>query len=261
MFETARFEARQQLPGAVALAIGISVFAGMMIAIAPGILAEVDLEALTAQLPPQMVAAFSLSVIGTIEGFIALELYEFVWLLGLGIYVAYQGAGDIADDIEAGRMDMVLSAPVSRGQVVLEKFLALWTPMLVVNAVVFAVVFAGTRLIDDPIAVTDLLAVHALSIPYLLCCGALGVFASVAAPRRVVAEGAAVGILVGTFLIEAVTIGTDAEWLASGAPMQYYDPVAILTASEYDLWGAGILLAGTAVLLLASRQWFERRDI
>lgn len=261
MLETARYDAERRLPGSVVLALGFAAFAAMMALVAPGLLDQGNLGTFVEQYPPQLVEAFDLHVIGTIEGFMALELYEFGWLLGLGAYVAYSAAGTIAGDIDDDRMDLLLAAPVSRNRVVAEKFLALLVPIVVVNAVVLLAVFAGTTFIDRPIALVDLIAVHALSVPYLLCCGALGMLASVLAPRRLIAEGAAVSLLVAAFLLEAITKGTDFEWLGTVTPMRYYDPVAILTASEYDLSGAGLLFGVAVVLLLASQAWFRRVDV
>jgi ABC-2 type transport system permease protein len=261
MFETARYESGRRLPGTAVLAAGLSAFAAMMILIAPGLLEEVDLAALVESYPPELVAALQLDLIGTIEGFLALELYWFGWLLVLGVYLAYSAAGSVAGDVESGRMDTLLAAPVSRERLVTEKFLALLTPIVVVNVVVLVVVYAGTSLVDLPVDAADLLAVHALSVPYLLCCAAFGTFVSVVASRRVVAEGVAAGTLLGTFLLETAVTGTDVAWLGTVAPMRYYDPLAILTASEYDYAGAGVLLAAAVGLLLASRLWFARRDI
>lgn len=261
MFETARFESERRLPGSAVVALGLSAFAAMMVLIAPGILGEFDVAALTESFPPALVESMQLEVIATIEGFMALELYWFGWLIVLGVYVAYEAASTVAGDVEDGTMDTLLAAPVSRWRVLAEKYLALLVPILLVNAVVLVVVAAGTRLVDEPIAAVDLVAVHALSVPYLLFWGAFGMLASVTAPRRVVAEGVAAGALVATFLVETVADGTDLDWLGVVSPTRYYDPVAILTASEYDYVGAATLLAGAAVLLLASGAWFARRDV
>jgi len=261
MFETARFEGERRLTGSVVVALGLSAFAAMMVLIAPAILDEFDVAALTESFPPALVEAMRLDVIATIEGFMALELYWFGWLLVLGIYVAYNAASAIAGDIDDGTMDTLLAAPVSRWQVLFEKYLSLLVPILVVNVVVLVVVYAGTQLVNEPIAAVDLVAVHALSVPYLLFWGAFGMLASVIAPRRVVAEGVAAGALVATFLVETVADGTDLDWLGLVSPTRYYDPVAILTASDYNYTGAALLLAGTAVLLLASGAWFARRDV
>lgn len=261
MFETARFEAARRLPGSAVVAAGLSAFAAMMVLVAPGILAEFDVAALTESFPPALVEAMQLEVIGTIEGFLALELYWFGWLLVLGIYVAYSAASTIAGDVEDGTMDTLLAAPVSRRQVLAEKFLSLATPILVVNVVVLGVVYGGTQLVGEPVAAVDLVAVHALSIPYLLFWGAFGMLTSVVVSSRVLAEGVAAGTLVATFLVETVADGTDIDWLGLLSPTRYYDPVTILTASEYDLVGAGVLLAGAAALLLAGGAVFARRDV
>jgi ABC-2 type transport system permease protein len=85
--------------------------------------------------------------------------------------------------------------------------------------------------------------------------------ASVVAPRRRLAEGIAAGTLVATFLVETVADGADVDWLGLLSPTRYYDPVAILTAGDYDYVGAGVLLAAGAVLLLTSGVLFARRDV
>lgn len=261
MLETVRYESEQRLPGSLVLAVGLAAFAAMMVLIAPGLLGEVDMAALAEQLPPAFVEAFDLELMGTIEGFLAIELYQFLWLVGLGAYVAYSAGSTIAGDVETGRIDTLLAAPISREHLLAEKYLALLTPILFANVAVFSVVFAGTRFVGEPIAAADLVAVHALSLPYFLCCGAFGMLASVAAPGRVVAEGIAAGGVVGTFLLDTVAQSSDRTWLGTVAPMRYYEPTAILTASEYDLADAGILLAATVLLLAGSALWFREVDI
>lgn len=261
MFETTRFEGQRRLPSTVVIATGLSAFAAMVVLIAPGILGEVDLEQLFERLPTVIVERFGLAQMGTFEGFLAIEFYEFVWLIGLGAYVAYSAAGTIAGDIEDGRMDTLLAAPISRSRLLLEKYLALLVPILVVNAVVFGVVVAAAAVIDEPITYRDLLAVHALSVPYLLLCGSVGMLASVLTPRRLVAEGVAAGAIIGTFLVQTVVEGTSASWLGAVAPMRYYEPLAILTASEYDLMGTAILSIATVAFLLVSVLLFVEVDV
>jgi len=261
MFETVAYESRQRLPGTAVLAASLAAFAGMVIAITPGVIGEVDMDAILAQLPPGLVESLGLGELGTAEGFIALELYQFVWIVGLGAYLAYTAASTIAGDVETGRLDTVLAAPIGRTRLLLEKYLALLTPIAVVNVVVFTVIYAGAIYIDEPIAATDLAMVHLLSVPYLLACAAVGMLASVLAPRRLVAEGVAAGAIVGTFLLQTIVVGADVEWLGAIAPMRYYDPLTILTESHYDLAGAAILLAAAAALIVAASIAFRERDL
>lgn len=261
MLETTRYEAEKRLLGSLALSGGLAAFAAMMALLAPGLLGEVDVAALAEQLPPAFVAAFDLELMGTMEGFLAIELYQFLWLVGLGAYVAYVAGGAIAGDVETGRMDTLLAAPIARERLLLENYLALLSSILLANVAVFGTVFATTRLVSEPIPAADLVAVHALSVPYFCCCGAFGTLASVTAPSRLVAEGVAAGGIVGAFLLDTVAASSDLPWLGTVAPMRYYDPTAVLTASEYDLAGAAILLAATVVLLAAAGAWFREVDI
>lgn len=261
MFETTRFESERRLPAAVVIGIGLSAFAAMMVLIAPGVLGDVDIQALVARLPPGLVEQFRLREMGTVEGFLAIEFYQFLWLLGLGGYVAYAAGGTIAGDAETDRLDTLLSAPLSRSRLLLEKYLALLTAIVVVNLVVLGAVYTGFSIIEEPLVVRDLAAVHVLSLPYFLTCAAWGMVVSVLASRRLVAEGLAVGGVIGAFLLNSAVSGTDLSPVGAIAPMRYYDPLTVLTAGDYDLAGAGILLLGTGALLIVSIQLFQRADI
>lgn len=261
MFETTRFEARQRLTAAAGISLALAAFAAMVLLIAPGVVRDIDVEALLAQLPPALVESFGLAQMGTVEGFLALELYQFIWTLGLGCYLAYLAAGTIAGDIEADRLDTLLAAPISRRRLLVEKYLALLAPILIVDVVVFAVVAVGSRLVAEPIALVDLLVVHGLAVPYLLACGAFGLVTSVVASRLVVAEGVAVGAIIGSFLLRTLVSSTDLSWLGHLAPMAYYDPLTILTRSQYDLTGGAILVGVAAVLLAGSVLIFEEVDV
>lgn len=261
MFETTRFEAERLLPASAVIALSLAAFGGMMTLAAPGILGDVDMEAFLEQLPPALIERMGLAEMGSLEGFIAIELYQFVWLLGLGAYFAYYAAGTIAGDEEEGRLDTLLAAPVSRRRLLIEKYLALLLPIVVVNVIVFVAVYAAAVFVNEPIAIADLGAVHVLSMPYFLACGAFGMLTSVASPRRLIAEGVGAGGIIGTFLLESLVTPTDVAWIGAISPMRYYDPLTILTASEYDLGGAGILLTASIALIGVSSWLFGRSDI
>lgn len=261
MLELAVYGARKRVKGALALSVGLSAFSVLYAAFYPSFATGFDMDQYIDALPQVFVEAFGLRAFGTIEGFLATELYHFAWVILLGVYLAYSAAGLVAGDVESERMDLLLSLPVSRGRVVAEKYLALVPGVLVVNAVVAAVTWLSTHAIGYPVAATDLLAVHALSIPYLLCCAAVGLAFSVAADRESVAQRGAMATVFGLFLLETVVSTTDYAWLGAIAPMRYFDPTAILVENTYDLAAAGILLAAVLALVAASAWYFRRRDV
>jgi ABC-2 type transport system permease protein len=261
MREIARYEGERRLLGSGALAVGLALFAGLVVALAPSIIDQASLASLVEAYPETVRTAFNIQSLGSLEGFLAAELYQFAWVILLGLYLAYSAASTVAGDVEHDRMDTLLSAPVSRASVVTGKFLSLLVPILAVNVVVGLVVYGGALAIDEPIPFVDVVAVHALSIPYLLCCAAVGLVLSVLVSRESLAQRGAIGILFGLFLLDAVLASTEYAWLGALAPMRYYDPTAVLVGSRYDWGGAAILLSATVVLVALSALWFRHTDV
>lgn len=238
MFEIASFETERRVNGTVAAGVGIALFAAMMLAMAPRILAE-DLTQLLDAYPPAVREAFGLETLATLEGFLAAELYAFGIVLLFALYLAYAAASSVAGDVETGRMDMLLSNPVRRERVVVEKYLALVPTIIVVNLVVGATVWLGSVAIDDPI----------------------GLALSVLFTRESLAQRAALGLVFGLFMFESVTAAAELAWLGAVSPMAHYDPTAVLVHGEYDLVGAGLLLAMSIILVAGSAWHFGRRDV
>jgi len=261
VLELARYEARRRLKGALYLTVGLTLLAGMYIATFPSMAEDMNLDQFLEQMPEVFLELFNIATMNTIEGFLAAELYSIGWVLLLGLYMAYSAATIIAGDIDRERMDILLSLPVSRARVLGEKFLALLVPIVVVNAVLPVVIYAGTVAIGYPIDSVDLAVVHLLAIPYLLACGAIGVVLSVLTSRSSVAQRGALVAIFGLFLFESVTIIADYEQLGSIAPMRYFDATAVLVEGSYDWAGGAILLGATALLVGASMLYFGRRDI
>lgn len=261
MFELTRYDGRHRVRGSLYLSIALSLLAAMVIWVYPSFEAEVDLDQLLAAYPEPILQVMGVQTMASLGGFLSFELYTFGWIILLGLYLAYSTAGTIADDVDRGRMDVLLAMPISRRRLVGERFAAMAVPIVVANLLPPIVVYVGARLIDRPLAAADVLAVHLLSIPYLFACAGIGLLASVVFDRAAIAQRVALGTTFGLFLLESLLTGTDVEAIGAIAPMRYYDPNEILLESSYDLIGAGILVAMTAVFVVASQLWFRRVDI
>lgn len=256
------YEARRRLRGSLVLGVGMGLLGLLMVGFFPSAKASgADLEAYVESLPPAFAEAFGIEAFTTLGGFLAAELYAFGWVILLGLYVAYRAGGSVAGDVERGRMDLLLSTPVSRRRVVVESFASLLVPVLVVNAVGFLAVYAGTIAIDESIALLDLLAVHLLSVPYLLACGGIGLLLSVSLRRRGLAERAALGAVFALFLVETVASSAGYDAVAALSPTAYYDPTAVLVHGEYAVGDAAVLLVATGLLVAVSVAVFDRVDV
>ncbi|MFB6195430.1 MAG: ABC transporter permease subunit [Haloplanus sp.] len=262
MLETTRYEARRRVRGTLALAALLGCFALLVIYIFPTIAeSSANIDALIQSLPESFREGFGVETYTTIEGFIAAELYQTVWLLLLGLYMAYTGGGTLADDIESGRLYLILSAPVARKRIAFEKFLALGLPIIVLNLSMPLFVFGGTIAIGYPLDPYYLLVVHVLSIPYLLVCSGIGLVLSVTLDRGDTAQRSAIALVFLLFLLDTVTLGTDIEWLGAISPTRYLDPTEILLHETIDLLDPLFLLMVAIVLVLVSLARFQHRDL
>lgn len=255
------YYARRRLRSSVVLAAALAVLAGLTLALFPSLSEGIDLDTYVESLPPAFREAFGIAALGTVEGFLATELYAFGWVLLLGLYTAYSAAGSVAGDVESGRMDTLLAMPVGRGRLLLETYGALLVPILVVNVVGAVAVWVGVAAVGETLSAVDLLLVHAASVPYLLCTGAVGLLASVWFDRADTARRVAAGGVFALYLVESLVANSEFAALGAVSPTRYYDPTAILVDSQYDPLGTGVLLVATGVLLAASTTLFRRKDV
>ena len=182
MLEITAFETRRRVRGTLLLSAALLTFAGLIVGLFPSIRESgVDFEAYVESFPPEVQSAFlgSVTDFTTIEGFLAVELYQWLWLLVLGVYFAYVAASTIAGEAESGSLDFLLVNPVSRTRVVVGKFLSIVPSVVAVNALVMLGTLLMVGFIGEELDVWNVLSLHSLSVVYLLACASLGLLASV----------------------------------------------------------------------------------
>ncbi|WP_126664332.1 ABC transporter permease [Haloterrigena salifodinae] len=264
MLELTSFEAGRRLRGSLLLAGAMVALIILTIALFPSIQETgADLDAYLESLPPEATRAFvgNVTTLTTIEGYLVSQLYQFGWVLLLAIYYAYAAASTVAGEVERGTVGLTLALPVTRSRVVVGKFLSLVPGVVLLNAITFLMVYVGVVFVGESIDVTHLFAVHAYSIAYLLACAGVGLAASVAfnSVRRAQTVGA--GSVFGLFLLDTFTFETDYEWIGDVAFSRYFDPGAILVDGDLSWADLSVLVVAVVVLVVASGEYFERRDL
>lgn len=260
-----RYEGEHRIKSAIGISVAFALMAVMFVGVAPlittNVAASAQFKQVMSELPQPFIEAFGLQSMTSLEGLLAGEFYTLMWSVFFGLYLAYSAAGSIRGAIDADRMDVLLSNPVSRTTVLVEKFLSLLVPILVASILTPAVIYISTLFIEPSIAVDKLIMVHVLSLPYLLCCGAIGLLLSVIIDDTDTAQNAAIGVLFGLYLLQSFVPMTDFDWLANIAPMTYFDANAILLDGTNDFTSAGILLLATVLLVAVSQLRFTRMDL
>ncbi len=262
MFEITRYDLERRVTGTAVLSGLLAVLALFTVAFYPSVEASAgELEAYIENLPPAFRTMFGVESFATVEGFVATEFYQFGWVILLGMYFAYRAGGLVAGEVEDGRIDMLLSLPITRRRVVLERYVALVPTMVVVNVVAFLVVLAGVTAIGESVAFRDFVAVHALSIPYFLACAGIGLVLSVLTFDEDRAKRGSLGLVFGLFLVDSLSATTDYDWIGAVSPTRFYDPTEILVMNDYCPVGATALLVGAAAVVFLAVELFRRSDI
>ncbi|KAB1197368.1 MULTISPECIES: ABC transporter permease subunit [Haloferax] len=262
--DIALFEFDQRQRGILIVSALLVATAGLTIAVFPSFgEADVNFNELLESYPEEFRTAFvgSVTDISSLEGYLVIELYQLVWLLIVGSYFAYAAGSLIATEVDRNSIEFVLVRPISRTRYVIGKFLAMLPAILVVNVAVFAAVVVGAGLIDEEIQFSRLVLVHAVGGLYLVDCVAIGLLSSAFFQRVRRAQGAAIGVVFGTFLLDSLTTDTDYEFLGSLSLTRYIDPGELLVAGDVDWGGVAVLFVTACVLVVLAAEVFERRDL
>lgn len=219
------------------------------------------------QMPPALLALAGfgedLESLATPEGIIAAGFFSKMVLI-FTVYPVVMGMRITANEEHHGIMDTVLSLPLSRRRLMLEKFLAYSLLIVAVMVVATAGLIAGT--IFNGVAVnTGLLLILSVSlIPLLIFVLALTAFLGAVFPRKRLVTGTITGIIAVSFLLYTVATMITADWMNIPAALSffsYYDPQLILSRGGFMPLEMSVLLAGALLLMGSSLWFFEQRDL
>jgi ABC-2 type transport system permease protein len=222
-------------------------------------------------MPEQLKAAFGLSGEGgsllspggfyTLDAFISLEYLSW-WPPALAVYAIFAAGGIVAREVEKGTMDLLLSQPVRRYQVVASKFAVFLVALLVVSLASLAGLAAGLSLIEES---TDMMGVSLAVLQGFLLVSAVASYSALFSclfldPRKMLMAS---GVLTAGFYIlnfMAPSLGSF-DWAKKLSLFYYFRPLEIVQKAELNWAGIGIYLGVAVVCFVASLVVFQRRDI
>ncbi len=194
-------------------------------------------------------------------GYLSTELFSFFAPLLFLLFAIGAGAKAVAGEEERQTLDILLSTPIPRRRVVVEKFLA----MLAGGAVLAALLWLAVPLVGPPfelrVDLADLTAAVLMCYVLAMAFGAIALAVGAGTGRRGLAIGITGGIAAGSWLVDLLAPAAEAtEWLQYLSPMHHYlDAEAMLRGLDV---GGTLVLAGIALAgFLAALALFERRDL
>ncbi len=187
------------------------------------------------------------------------EMLSLIVPLAVGYLAVRSVASGLSGAAESGRLDVLLSAPISRRRLVGASFAATAVELASVLAVSLLLTMLGSWAAGAGLAFGPALAGFANVWPLALLFAGLGVVVMGFSLRTSVVTGSIAGVLVAMYVMDLIgRLDTDLDWIRYGSVFKHYgnaiedgiDPLAFVRVTV------------AAVALVALGAWlFDRRDL
>ena len=231
--------------------------------IVPNVDALNEYAQLLATLPPvmlQMLGIDGAAAIAKPEGFIGLGFFTYA-LIVMIIYGVLSGMNITASEEDAGILDVLLSLPVPRWRLIVERFAAYVLITTGIAMAGFAGLIAGGSGTALPVNPARLLSGSLNLVPAVLL--VIAFTACMAALTRRRALPITILFLVASYFIDFLASATThalTDALSKLSFFTYYDAQNVMIQGV-TVGNVAVLLAAALVLIAAALWFFQRRDI
>jgi ABC-2 type transport system permease protein len=241
----------------LAWGLPIGLMSAFIVAIFPSV--EDALGKAIRDYPTELKEAFGIGELATVEQYLEAEMLSLIVPLAVGYLAARSVASGLSGAAESGRLDVLLSAPISRHRLVGASFAATAVELASVLVVSLLLTMLGSWLAGAGLAFGPALAGFANVWPLALLFAGLGIVVTGFSLRTSVVTGSVAGVLVAMYVTDLIgRLDAGLDWIRYGSVFKYYgnaiengiDPVAFV----------GVTAAAVALAALGARL-FERRDL
>jgi ABC-2 type transport system permease protein len=243
--------------------VGIVGYVALIASIFPSIEGSPELNDLIESYPDILKSLFGISGGGSITsgaGFLDAELFSFMLPLLVLVLAIGSGAGTLAGEEDAGRLELVLAYPIRRRSAVLAKGLALAVEVLVACVAAIGAILLFDAVVGLDLSFANVAGAFAWLVVLGLFYGWLSLAVGAAYPSRTLAIGIAAGAAASSYLVGG--LHELAGWLD---PFRFFSPFWLAGQSPLqggvDALGTLVVLAAAGVVLGVGAVLVERRDL
>jgi ABC-2 type transport system permease protein len=241
----------------LAWGLPLGLMSAFIVAIFPSV--EDSVTKVVEKYPSGLKEAFGIGQLSNVEQYLHAEMLSLIVPLALGYLAVRAVASGLAGAAETGRLDILLSAPVSRHRLCAAGFLATAIELAAVLAISFLLTILGSVLSGAGLNAGLAAAGFAAVWPLALLFAGLGILACAWSLRTSVVTGAVAGVLVAMYVADLIgKLDPSFDWLRYASVFKYYGN-AIEEGIEPIAFG-GVTIAACALAALGA--WlFDRRDL
>jgi ABC-2 type transport system permease protein len=250
----------------LAWGVGIGLIGYLQAALLLNVDALQQMADLMETLPPVLIQALGgadVAALATPEGYLSFRYFGFILII-FTVYALDAGLNVTATEEDKGILDVLLSLPLPRWRLVIEKFLAY--TLLICGIVILSYIGLWLGVASVPALGVDpmKLLLGSLNIlPGTLLMLAATTLIAALARRRGMAVAVATIFLAGSFFLEFLANAVSDTFVNTLSKLSFFTYYGGGEVLQHGLnWGNIALLLATTVILLAGAVWaFERRDI
>ena len=195
------------------------------------------------------------------EGFLTAEMLSFTFPMLFIVFGLWLGTSWLAGEERRGVLEVLLSHPVRRTTILLEKFAAVVAATAMLGFIALVATIAGILIIDMEISLLNVAQAYGSLVMLGSTFAALAVFIAAWTGRTgaSIGVGGAVGVL--AYVANSFAPLVDAiEWARYLSPIYYFIGADPLT-NGLNAVHAAVLIAASAILVALASYLFENRDI
>jgi ABC-2 type transport system permease protein len=235
----------------------IGAWSAFVVAIYPSV--EEALVKVVRNYPVALKEAFGVGELSSVEQYLNAEMLSLIVPLAVGYLAVRSLASALSGAAESGRLDVLLSSPVSRRRVVTAGFCAAAIEVAAVLIFALLLTLLGSVLARANLSFSSALAGFASVWPLALLSAGLGIVVTGFSLRTSVVTGSVAGVLVGMYVIDLIgRLDKSLDGIRYVSVFRYYgkaieegiDPLSFLGVTV-----VAVALAGIGAAL------FERRDL
>ena len=195
------------------------------------------------------------------EGFLNSQLYSLLVPILFLVFAIGQGSGAIAGEEERGTLDILLSYPTTRLQVLVQKFAAMLVAISALGFVMWLSVVVGAAIVSMDLSLWRAAEITLSGTLLGVVFGALALTLGSTLGRRGLSVGITGAVGITAYFVYALTpLVEGLEPVQKVSPFYYYIGADPLT-NGLDFVHVAVLIALSAVLLGIAIVTFERRDL
>lgn len=196
---------------------------------------------------------------GEIMGFYGIECGN-ILSIGGGLFAALIGISVLANEEKDRTAEFLLTNPINRSEVIIEKFLSIITQIIIMNVFIVLVSILSFTIIGEDISLKEFLLLHVsyLILQIEISCICFGISAFI--------KGGSIGIGIGIsiilyFLNIICNISEKAEFLRYITPFAYSEASDIILNSKLDLKLIIIGILISIIFVFIGFIKYSRKDI